>query len=443
MKQMKKYIFSLFIVAFSSATLFAQGTREFNVDGIKVILRQSPKEVISARFCVRGGTANYSKEKEGIEALAYDIAMTGGTKSLDKMTFNNEAEKIGTTFGSQAGLDFSDMSMNCIKSYWDKSWDLFSDAILHPAFDAKEFDLAKEKAISNAKQQEGDPDGYLQQLAMTETFKDKNYGKLPNGTSESLAGITLDDVKKYYADAVGKKRCYLVVVGNVSEQDLAVKVKASLSKLGIGSPAPVGYKLLITKGGENIIDRDIATNYLMGIMSSPSLATDEGVYMDMAMDILYDRYFVELRTKRSLSYAPAAGYNRNAASNPYSFVYISTLDPKKSIDVMVEIMDSVKRSGFTDKELKDKRQSYLTNYYQKMETSAAQSNALERAEATGSWKLDESFSTKVNAATLKQINFVFNKYTQAIRWTYLGKKDAVSKEDFKQTKHEKVLESPY
>ena len=423
--------------------LFAQGTKEFNVDGLKVILRQSPKEVISASLFIRGGTANYPKEKEGIEALAFDVAITAGTKSMDKLTFNNEAEKIGTSFNSQTALDFGSFNMTCIKAYWDKSWNLFTDAILNPSFDEKEFNIEKDKAIANAKQAEANPDSYLRNLAMTETFKNLNYGKLPTGTSESLEKLTLDEVKKYYAATVGKKRCYLVVVGNITQEDLTARIKSSFSKMGYGSPAPASYKLLITKGGEIIIDRDIATNYLMGIMSSPSLAVDEGVYMDMAMDILYDRYFVELRTKRSLSYAPSARYNRNAVSNPYSYIYISTLDPKKSIGVMVEILDSVKRSGFTEKELKDKRQTYLTDYYLKMETSAAQAYSLGRAESAGWWKFDESFSNKVNAASLKQINAVFNKYTQAIRWTYLGKKEAVAKEDFKQTRHEQILESPY
>ncbi len=439
---MKKLILSILLFAIASAA-FAQGAKEINVDGLRVIIRKTPKEVISARLYVRGGTANYSKEKEGIESLAFAVAMNGGTKTQNKIAFGDAAEKMGTTFGSSSGLDYGNLEMTCIKTYWDNSWNLFADAILNPAFDEKEFTLAKEKAISNAKQQESDADGSLRIIAMTESFKGRNYAKLPQGSTSSLEKITLEETKKYYDQLIGKKRCYLVIVGNVDEADVTAKVKATLGKMGYGSTAPVENKLVITKGSEVIIDRDLATNYLMGIMSAPSLATDQGVQMDMAMQILYDRFFVELRTKRSLSYAPAANYDRSATTSPYSMIYISTLDPKKSIEVMVAIIDSVKKHGFTEKELKDSRQSYLTQYYMKLETSAAQSSALGRAEATASWKLDESFSQKINAVTLKDLNNTFNKYTAAIKWSYLGKKDAITKEDFKQTKHEAVLESPY
>lgn len=439
--KLKTYI--IIVLAFVMHTGFAQGTKELNVDGLKVIIRKTPKEVISVKLYVKGGTANYPKEKEGIESLALSMAVNNGTKTKDKVAFNDAAEKIGTSFGSMSSLDYGNMSMTCLKPYWEASWSLFADAVLNPAFDAKEFEQEKEKAISNAKQRESDADQSLRMIAMDETFKGRNYAKQTMGSVESLNKLTVDDVKKYYAQLIGKNRCYLVVVGDVSEADITTKIRTTFSKMANGTAPVAENKLLITKGSEVIVDRDIATNYLMGIMSAPSSSTDQGIQMDLAMQMLYDRFFVELRTKRSLSYAPSAGYVKGAITSPYSFVYISTTDPKKALEVMVMLLDSVKKTGFTEKELKDMRQGYLTNYYQKLETSADQADALGRSEATGSWKIDETYSDKVNAIKLKDLNNTFNKYTAAIKWTYLGKKDAVNKADFKQTKHERVLESPY
>ncbi|HNR48719.1 MAG TPA: pitrilysin family protein [Bacteroidia bacterium] len=438
-----KYITTLMIAALISTAALSQSTKEINVDGLKVIFRHTPKEVISVRLYIKGGTANYTKDKEGIEELAFAIAMNGGTKKMDKVTFNDAAEKIGTSFGSMTSLDYGNLSMTCLKPYWNESWNLFADAVMNPAFDAKEFELEKEKALSGAKQRESDADGSLNIIAMESTFQGRNYAKLPDGSVASIEKLTLDDVSKYYKSIVTKGRAYLVVVGDLSENDIIGRVRESLSKLPIGTQPKVENKLLITKGSVEIIDRDIATNYLMGIMSAPSLNSDEGVQISLAMRMLYDRFFVELRTKRSLSYAPAAGYNSGAITSPYSYVYITTTDPKAALNVMVAIIDSVKKNGFTEKELKDMRQKFLTNYYQKLETSEAQSGALGRSEAAGSWKMDDAFTEKINSAKLKDINNTFNKYTAAIKWSYLGKKDAVTKDDFKQTKHEKGLESPY
>ena len=59
--------------------------------------------------------------------------------------------------------------------------------------------------------------------------------------------------------------------------------------------------------------------------------------------------------------------------------------------------------------------------------------------------MKEAYETEKQAwdVKLKDLNNTFNEYTAAIKWSYLGKKDAISKDDFKQTKHEKVLQSPY
>ncbi len=431
------------LVIFSGSSLAQQKTISFDVEGLKVILRQTPKEVISARLFVKGGTANYAKEKEGIEALAFDVAMSGGTTKLDKVAFNTLAEKIGTTFGSSTSLDFGELNMTCIKPFWDQSWKLFSQAITIPAFDQKEFDLAKDKMVSAAKQNESDPDGYLEQIAMENTFAGRNYAKIPNGTAANLEKLTLEETKKYFSSIIGKKRCYLVVVGNVSQDDLTAKVKESLASLPAGTLPSTEQKLLISKPSETIIDRDIATNYLMGVMSAPLFSSDDGIPMLIAMNILHDRFFVELRTKRSLSYAPAAYYDRQAINSPYNAIYISTQKPKESMQAMIEIIDSLKQKGFKEKELVDKKQKFLTTTYMKLETSASQSFALGRSELTGGYMFDEKFPEKVNSTTLPQINRVFKDYSQAIKWTYLGKKDVVKKEDFKQAKRTDFPAGPH
>jgi zinc protease len=436
-----KYIICLalaFISILGNANAQSQKTVTFEVEGLKVILRPTPKEVISARLFVKGGTANYTKDKEGIEELAFDVAMNCGTTKLNKDAFSTAAEKIGTTFGSSTSLDFGEMNVTCLKTYWDQSWTLFSDAIMTPSFDEKEFSLVKEQLITGAKQTEGDPDSYLEQLAMEGTFQNRNYAKQTGGTVASLEKLNLDETKKYFSSVVGKKRCFLVVVGNISQEDLTAKVKASLAKLPAGNAAPTESKMLITQPSENIVDRDIATNYLMGIMSAPSMNSSEGIPMLIGMNILYDRFFVELRTKRSLSYAPSASYNRAAISSPYNQLYITTQKPKESMQVMIQILDSIKLNGFSEKELRDAKQGFLTSTYMKMETSAAQSFALGRAEVVGSYSLDDKFSDQVDAVNLSQVNKVFNDYTKSIKWSYLGKKDEVKKEDFKQTMQIKV-----
>ncbi|MBL0339676.1 MAG: insulinase family protein [Bacteroidetes bacterium] len=378
-----------------------------------------------------------------MENFAFSLAMEGGTSKRAKDQFSTDCEKIGTEIGGNSTYDYGTLNLNCIKAFWDDSWALFAEAVTSPAFDLKEFELMKGTAIAGAKQNESNPDQHLMNIAMESVYKGRSYSKVPEGTPESLEKMTLKDVKDHYQKAVCKSRIVIVVVGNVNQDDVIAKVKASFGKLPQGTPSAAEPRVQITKPGVYIEDRDIATNYLIGIMSAPGMGTPEGIPMRIAMNILYDRFFVELRTKRSLSYAPAARYNASSISNPYNSIYISTLDPKQSIDVMVEEINKIKKEGFTEKELLDKKQSFLTRYYMGLETSSALSQTLGLMELGGTWKNADTFTDDVNKAGLKEVNTTFTKYTGAIRWTYLGKKDAVKEEDFKQTWKGNVLQSPY
>lgn len=433
---MKKYIISAYVVCFAFLALKAQQTdvQEFDVDGIKVILKHSPKEVISVDLFINGGTANYSKEQEGIENFALNLALTGGTSTLDKNEFSNAANKIGTVISSNADYDYGQITLRCVKQFWDESWDLYSDAILNPAFDEEQYQILKDQLINGAKQTEADPDNQLRNLAMSNVFAGKNYSKIPNGTAESLATLSLEDVKNYYTNLIGKKRVFIVVAGDINKDDITQKIKSSLSALPEGTEPKIEGPISINEPTNVIEDRDIATNYIRGYMNAPKMDSKEGVSMMIAMRILRSRLFVEIRTKRGLSYAPSAAYANGIINNPYNFIYVSTTDPKQSIEVMVNEIDKLRDEGYTEKELVDIKQSFLTTHYMGLETMASQSNNLGSAELKGNWKMAEDFANIVNDITLDDINNAMKKYAGTISWTYLGKEDMINEEDFLQPK---------
>jgi predicted Zn-dependent peptidase len=431
MKKNKILLIACMILTFSG--IHAQSaTKEMNYGGLKIIYKKTNKEVVTVSLFIKGGTANYSEEKQGIEALALNLAMSGGTKTLNKDDFASQADKLGSNFGASSSKDYSKVTMTCLKENWEKSWTMFADAILHPAMNENEFNVLKSQMISGAKQSESNPDTYLRKLATDEMFGGTDYAKAPNGTATSLATITLAETQQYYNNLLGKKKTYLVVVGNIEEPSLLNDIKNSLATLPAGTePKKPSFKP-ITEPKVNIKDRTVATNYIQGTLNAPKYFSSEGPLFEFAMSILYDRYFVELRTKRSLSYAPAAVYNKNTIEQPTAILYISSIDPKQSLQVMTDIINDIKKNGFTDKEVRDKKKEYLTEYYMKNEASSFQASELGFCEASGTWKLFDAINNKIDFVKTADLNKTFNKYMTNIDWTYLGKVDKVTKEDFKQ-----------
>jgi len=432
MKPIQSVILILLFVSAATGVIAQGSTKEINYEGLKIIFKKTPKEVVTASFFVRGGTANIKQRQQGIEALALRLAITGGTKTMDKDAFATLADNLGTSFSSLAQKDYSRVTMTCLSDNFDKSWAMFTDAILVPAMDENEFKVTKDQMIADAKIEESDPDSYLRKMATEQLFGGTDYAKSPNGTPATLDSISLADVKNYYATLLGKKKCYLVVVGNIDETNLLNNIKNSLAKLPVGTDPKIPSFKSVTAPTTSIKDRAIATNYILGTLNAPKYFTADGPLFEFAMSILYDRFFVELRTKRSLSYAPAAFYNNRNIQQPTANLYISTIDPKQSLVVMTDIINDIKKNGFTDKEVKDKKKEYLTNYYMTNEASASQAGELGFCEASGNWRMFDEINNKIDLVKTADLNKTFSKYMKTIDWTYLGKEDKVAKEDFKQ-----------
>ena len=351
MKNFTRYTFliSFFVLTTSSSLRPPQDrATEFVINGLKVILKPSVKEIFSVRFFIKGGTANYSKELEGVESLALSVAVDGGTKKMAKTEFATALEKMGTTIGSSTSYDYSEISMSCISEFWEQSWNLFADVIMSPRFDAKEFELIKAQAVAQAKQAESNPDEHLRNRSMETAFANHNYAKRPRGTTASLEKMTLENVTSHFRDIIGKQNCFLVVAGNITEPDLRQHVDVAFRSLGAGKKPTLEQRLELAPKA-TLENRDIPTNYIRGIMSAPSANEKEGVPMMLAMAIMRDRFFVELRTKRSLTYAPSAGYASTVFNNPYATFYASSTDPKQTLQVMIEQINEVKNQGFKEK----------------------------------------------------------------------------------------------
>ncbi len=433
MRKLKSIILSAAVamVALAANAQDAPETTEFEVEGIKVILRQSVKGTVSARLFVQGGVTNYAKAKDGVENLALSLAMTSGPASMEKQAFNEATEAVGASMGASSSYDYGNLSLNCVKLYWDKSWDLFAMTVANPAWREDDFAILKEQAITGSKQSKSSPDARLSEMAMTKAWAGTDYEKIPSGDEESLGALTLEDLKEHYAKVVTKKNIFLVVVGDITEADLKAKVKKAWAKLPEGTAPKEMYVGTPISEGLYVEDRDIETNYIKGQFDAPQKGTEESVQNSLAYSIMRNRFFEELRTKRSLSYAPSArstGYT----AYPMNEIYISTTDPKASLEVMVDELNKVRKDGFTEKELEGKKQSYITGYFMGQESNSSIAMSLGISEMTGGWEQMDKFTDRVLNTTLTDINNVVQNYGDKIYWSYLGKEELVKPEYFTQ-----------
>ena len=70
-------------------------------------------------------------------------------------------------------MDYAAVTFNCIKSDFEAVWPLYTDAMLTPRFDPKEFDRIKNDAINFIRANESSPDNSIDKMAKQTAFAGK------------------------------------------------------------------------------------------------------------------------------------------------------------------------------------------------------------------------------------------------------------------------------
>jgi len=420
---MKKYIYSLLAIAVIGNTTPALAQKkayDFMVDGVKVVVQPSGNDIVEIQTVIKGGVQNYPAEKMGIEAIAMRALTECGTAKHDKNSFKNALDKVSATVEAYTSKDYSVIRMSCVKPDFDAVWPLYAEAIDEPKFDTTEFSRIKQDAINDLHQNESSPDASIDKMANKVAFAGRKYAEEPQGTPDIINHLTAAETKAYYNTILTKSRMFIVVVGDIDQATVEAKVRALLAPLKKGAPYNMPESFFrVYNNSFNDESKELATNYVEGVTSGPQLSSPDYYAFQIAMRIFADRHFLDVRTNNGLSYAPQAWFSSGSIS--VAKFSVSTTQPNKYIAVFDKLVDSTKRNGFTPAELADMKVTYLTGFYYKNETNAAQASSIVANEVLhNDWRKSLTLIDNVKKVTLADINNAFVKYIGNIVWVYQG-----------------------
>ena len=427
-----KNIFFCFLLIATIAKAQEKKPYEMMVNGVKVVVIPSGNEIVQVDMVIKGGLQNYTAENAGIEKLAMTAITECGTIKRDKNSFKNELDAVEAFMNCFTGRDAARVQLNCIKGDFETVWPLYVEALTMPKFDAKEFARIKEEALNHIREEESNPDAALQKMAMQTAFKGMDYAKSTNGTIETIQKLTPEKTKAYLQSILTRSRMFIVIVGDLDKDNLKQKLTAFTNKIPQGKPFVLKRSAYIPQ--ENTFapkQKDVATNYIMGISAAPAPDSKEYLAGALASGMFYDKAFLEVRTNNGLSYAPAAGISQGLT--PYSYLYVTTKEPDKYIAVARNMVDKLKKEGFPEDDVRNKKNTYTTQQYYRNETNGSLAAMVASAELLrGDWKKAFTLKEDLQPITPDEVNKVFNKYIGKFTWVYQGDPKAVNQKLFTQ-----------
>ena len=405
---------------------------EFDVNGLKVLIkRRQSAPTVAAGLFIRGGAQNITDKNAGIENLMLGLA-TEGSKKFSREALRRELSRTGSNVGSSVSNDYSVLSMISTRQNFDRSWDVFTDIALNPAFAADDLELTREKILTTLRDDEDSPDGFLQVLQDRVIYAKHPYANEVRGTIETISRFTAADLRAYHQKSLQTSQLLLVIVGDLDAKDLQKRITDSFGKLPRGDykaqPLPT---ISFVEPTLDVTSRTLPTNYIQGVFNAPSLNNPDYYAMRVGTALLRDRVFEEVRVKRNLSYAPSADLG-SFASNTAN-IYVTAVDANQAISVMLNEINDLKQERVNPDEISGVTGQFLTTYYLGQETNVAQAGELARYELTGGgWRNSFEFLNRVREVKSEDVQRVAQKYMKNLRFIVLGNPAAINREVFLQ-----------
>jgi zinc protease len=403
---------------------------EFDVNGLKVLVkRRTGSQTVVAGLFIKGGVRNITTANAGIEELMLDSASEASV-NFPRERLRTELARMGAAVSAGTNRDYSVLTLASTRPNFDRSWEIFTDVALRPAFTVEDVERVRNQLVLSLRDDADTADSYVQVLQARVAYAGHPYANDPRGTAESVTRLTAEELRRYHKQMMETSRLLLVVVGDIDPQVIRQRVAASFAKLPRGSyrPGPLP-ELSYSATTVEVTERDLPTNYVQGVFTAPGLASADIYPMRIASSILQNRLFIEIRAKRNLSYAPEA-FLWSQGSN-LGGISVSSTDANQSVRVMLDEIARLQREPISQDDLKGTVQHYLTRYYLGQETNAAQAGELAQAEILGGgWRNSSVFMDKLSAVTAADVQRVAQKYMRNIRFVVLGNPKSIDTKIF-------------
>jgi len=185
-------------------------------NGLKVyVVPEHSLPVLSAEFVTRAGSENNVAGKEGLASLTAQT-MGEATTSRDLKTLADEQERIGISIGVGASMDGASSGLTVLTNHTHEAFNLFSDVLLHPAFKVEDLDRLRQRRLIGIQQETDNVSAMVYRVGPKLLYGDHPYGASGTGTTESVTGLTRDDVTAFYGGHYGPADSALVLVGDVT-----------------------------------------------------------------------------------------------------------------------------------------------------------------------------------------------------------------------------------
>ena len=323
--------------------------------------------ILSIDASFLGGATLDPEGRRGTAALLAAL-LDEGAGGLDSAAFATALEDLAADIGFATSDDDVRLSATMLTDTRDATTDLLRLALTEPRFDAEPVERLRAQTLASIRQKDADPRTRAGAELYVQAFPGHPYGSPTSGSAESVAAITVADLRAVHGAALTRARLRVAVVGDITAEELRPlldRIFGALPETGPELPAIVEPHM---SGETTVLDFDTPQSVVF-FGNAGLLNDDPDIIPALVMNYvlagggLSTRLSEALRVKRGLTY----GVYTWLASGEFGALYMGTFSTSnaqaaEAIAVLRDEWARMAEGGISEAELASAKR-YLTGEF--------------------------------------------------------------------------------
>jgi len=382
------------------------------------LMEQHEVPLINVSAVFDAGSIN-DGDQYGLANLTAD-ALVFGTQKYTKSQIEEITDFVGANLSTAAGKEGASVRSSFAVKDQDKLFDVLQQIIMHPVFDAMEFDKHKQRTLLELTQAKESPRSVIGNYFNGFVFDKHPYATPTAGIKSTVEKTTVQDVKKFYQTNYTTGKGAIAVVGDFKTAEMKKRITTLFGDWKTAEARMVKRivpELNFTKSRILLINKDDAreTTFFIGGRGIPYSSPDY-IPVLVVNTVLGGRFTSwlndALRVNSGLTYGANSRFSRYKMAGTFSittFTKNSTTVP--AVDMALQVLDSLHKTGIDDTVLASAKAYVKGDFPPEYESAGALAGLLTDMFI---YNFDETFintfQAKVDGLTTAQAKSIIEQY---------------------------------
>lgn len=405
-------------------------------NGVRVYFVAAPElPMVDIKVVFDAGSARDPQNQFGVAVLTNGL-LNEGAGGIAAGKIAEQFDAVGAQFGNGVDRDMASISLRSLTEpqLFESAFQLFTTVLTRPDFQAEDFERVRQQMLVGLKYQEQSPNNIAEKTFYQTLYQTHPYAIDTQGTQETVATLTVADVKAFYQKYYVAKNALVAIVGAMDRAKAETLANQLTQSLPVGEmPAPLPQPAELTEA--KTIHIEYPATQTTVYLGQLGIARKDPDYFSLYVGNhilggggLVSRLSEEIREKRGLVYSTSSYFYPNKVPGAFLLELKTRNDQAETaLQVAKETIKNFIVTGTSEKQLAAAKQNIIGGFPLRIDSNREK---LAYIATIGFYQLPldylEKFPAQIEAVTVESIKTAFERKLQLdkLLTVTVGKKTA-------------------